>query len=105
MIGLMLTVLVAAVDPAASTKAPPPPAPLPQKSPVQTARDNLEQAQQIYTQSCGDRAYGAYDDLCEQLSIQIRQYHVSLDKLERAAAAAKPVPARPVAESPPHPKS
>jgi hypothetical protein len=84
MIVAVMSVLLAASDPAAAPASLPPDPPA--KSPVQVARDNLDQAQQIYTQSCGDRAYGAYDDLCEQLSIQLRQYRIELDKLERAAA-------------------
>ena len=39
-----------------------------------------------HQQSCADRAYGAYDDLCEQLSIQMRQIRNEVDKLERAEA-------------------
>jgi hypothetical protein len=84
MIAAILAMLMTAADPAPPpAAAPPPPPPQAEKTPLQTARDNLDQAQQIYTQSCGDRAYGAYDDLCGQLSAQLRQYRIDLDKLER----------------------
>ncbi len=87
MIAAILAMLVIVTDPAppAVIAAAQPPAPEVAKTPLQTAQDNLDQTQQIYTQSCGDRAYGAYDDLCEQLSTQIRQYRIELDKQQREA--------------------
>ena len=87
MIAAIMTMVMMASDPApVAVAATPPSEPTPAKTLVQTARDNLDQAQQIYTQSCGDRAYGAYDDLCEQLSAQMRQSRIDLDKMEREAA-------------------
>jgi hypothetical protein len=52
---------------------------------LQTAQDNWRRAQQLYEESCQNRAYGAYDDLCDQLSRQVRQFRVELDRQERAA--------------------
>jgi hypothetical protein len=87
MIAAVMATLLAAADPASgAAPAQIPPAPV-EKSPLQTARENLAQAEQIYAQSCGDRAYAAYDDLCEQLSIQVRNFHIDVDKLERTSAA------------------
>jgi hypothetical protein len=94
MIAAIMAMLTAAGDPAPPTPNAPPPAPEVARTPLQTARDNLDQAQQIYTQSCGDRAYGAYDDLCEQLSAQVRQYRIDVDKLVREAAEMRPAKPR-----------
>jgi hypothetical protein len=93
MIAAIMAMLMTAMDPAPPPAAAADPSPAPQvgKTPLQTARDNLDQAQQIYTQSCGDRAYGAYDDLCEQLSTQLRQYRIDLDKLAREGDKGNPV--------------
>jgi hypothetical protein len=63
------------------------PAAAPQKSALDQARENLENAEQIYAQSCSDRAYGSYDDLCDQISRQVHQYHVDVDRLQREASA------------------
>jgi hypothetical protein len=103
MIGAILAALVAAAAPTgdsvpdtalASTS------PLsPEAAALADARENLERVQTLYTQSCDNRAYGAYDDMCNQLSHQLHQYHVDLDKLERAAANKKP------STPPPAPKS
>lgn len=67
-----------------------------EKSAVNDAQNNFAQAQQVYAQSCSDRAYGAYVDLCDQLSKQVHQYRIELDKLEHAAAERlnKPTSAR-----------
>ena len=62
------------------------------------AQNDWEDAQQVYLQSCSDRAYGAYDDLCGQLAGQVKQYRIKLDRLQRAAprtsgaAASTPAP-------------
>ena len=55
-------------------------APTPEE--IRAARDTYERAQQVYRDSCQERAYGAYDDLCNQLGQQVRQYQLDLDRLE-----------------------
>ena len=50
---------------------------------------NLEQLQQMYDQSCAGREYGAYDDLCDELSHQVRAAQADADR----AARRKPVKA------------
>jgi hypothetical protein len=56
-------------------------------------QNDYDRAAQIYDQTCNDRSYGAYDDLCDQLQKQIRQYRIQLDRQAREAASkpAKPV--------------
>jgi len=57
--------------------------------PVTTARDNLERAEALFAQSCAARSYGSYDDICSELSGQVHQYHVTLDRLVRAQSSKK----------------
>jgi hypothetical protein len=75
--------------PVAATAAPPA---------ASNAQDNYDRAAQIYAQTCDDRAYGAYDDLCDQLQKQLHQYRIELDRQAREAAS-KPTKAA----SPPRP--
>jgi len=92
---VMATLLLAASqvsDPAPSVPTAPP---QPTSTPLSDARDNLDRAQAIYTQSCSDRSYGAYDDLCNQLAAQVKQYHIELDRLQRAADRESAPSARP----------
>lgn len=94
MIALALAVAVLALEPA--------PAPTPASTPVATPtnatataaapadpppkppQQRLADLKLVYDQTCRQRAYGAYDDLCESLGDQIH-------KVEREIAA-KPVP-------------
>ncbi len=69
-----------------------PPATTPQKAALDQALSNLENAEQLYDQSCSNRAYGAYDDLCYQISRQVHQYHVDVDRLKRESNAKSPKP-------------
>jgi hypothetical protein len=85
----MIATFVAALALAGGSPVDPPvavPAETGDSTPLKEAHGRLDRAQRIYQQSCADRAYGAYDDLCEQLSIQMRQIRNEVDKLERAEA-------------------
>ncbi len=55
---------------------------------------NLAALQQLYAQSCGSRGYAAYDDVCNQISRQIRQAEVELRRSTHAG------PTRPSAPPP-----
>jgi hypothetical protein len=78
-VAVMLATGQAGAPPAVS---PPEPA---AKSALAAAQDNVDQAQQLYLQSCSDRAYGSYDDICGQLAERVRQERVELDRLQRTA--------------------
>jgi hypothetical protein len=56
---------------------------------IKTARENFERAQQVYRESCEERAYGAYDDLCDQLKKEVRRSQLVLDDLEHRAPQPK----------------
>ena len=72
---LMLAVLtLAAAEPPAASAADDPP----------TDASGL---QQMYDQSCAAREYGAYDDLCDQLSQQLKAIRVQADREARRRAA------------------
>jgi hypothetical protein len=98
MIGTMLALLVAAAQasplPAAPPLSAPAEAPL---SPLEAARENAARVEQLYAQSCGVRAYAAYDDLCGPLGDEVHRNRVALDRLEREAAR-HPKPASNVAK-------
>jgi hypothetical protein len=78
---LFLIAVLLAADPAAAAAAP---APAP-TSALDEAQANYERAEDLYNQSCADRSYGAYDDLCDQLKTQMHNYRVELDRAEHAA--------------------
>ena len=62
---------------------------------------SLAELQQMYDQSCAAREYGAYDDLCDQLSHQLRDARVEADReARRKAADARRHPREPVAPPP-----
>jgi hypothetical protein len=79
---VMATLLLTAGQGSEAGQSAPPP---PTSTPLSEAKDNLDRAEALYTQSCGDRSYGAYDDLCSQLGAQVKQYRVELDRQQRAA--------------------
>jgi len=89
MIALALAIAALALEPASTpTAAPPPPnattaAAAPADPPPKPAKERLADLKVVYDQTCRQRAYGAYDDLCETLGDQIH-------KVEREIAA-KPV--------------
>jgi hypothetical protein len=83
----------AAAAPTAQTAAPiaaPVAAPVAAQAAAQAAsnaKDDYDRVAQIYAQTCDDRAYGSYDDLCDQLQKQLRQYRIELDRHAREAAS------------------
>jgi hypothetical protein len=87
-LGVLAGLLLAASEPQG--------APAPTDDEVKAARETYERAQQIYHDSCQERAYGAYDDLCEQLGRQVRKYQLDLDRLEHR----RPSPKAPSAPGP-----
>jgi 3-oxoacyl-ACP reductase-like protein len=79
----------AAAAPTAQTAAPiaaPVAAPVAAQA-ASNAKDDYDRVAQIYAQTCDDRAYGSYDDLCDQLQKQLRQYRIELDRQAREAAS------------------
>jgi hypothetical protein len=84
-----------AVTPPGEPVSPPPP------SPLQKAQRDWEDAQTVYLQSCSDRAYGAYDDLCSQLAGEVKQFRIKVDRLERAGPAKAAAASSPSATSSP----
>jgi hypothetical protein len=63
---------------------------------AQAAQDdpqtNLQELHQVWQDSCAQRAYGYYDDMCEQLGIQIHAAEVAADRAAHAARRKKPKP-------------
>ena len=76
----MIAVLLAAAAVAAA------PAPAPASKDDPAAR--LQQLQIIWNESCGVAAYGSYNDLCNSLKAQIRDY----TKQQGKKATQKPPP-------------
>lgn len=58
----------------------------------------LRQLELVYQQSCAERAYGSYGDMCEQMRREIRAYQRVLK-----AEARKGTPAQAVAAAPAEP--
>ena len=102
MIALALAVAALALEPAPAATAAPSAAPAPANAtaeadpPPKPAKERLAELKLVYDQTCRQRAYGAYDDLCETLGDQIH-------KVEREIAA-KPA-AHTVAHAPVTPPS
>ena len=55
-------------------------------APSDDTASSLAELQQMYDQSCAAREYGAYDDLCDQLSHQLRDARVEADRAARRKA-------------------
>ena len=47
---------------------------------------DLAGLQQVYDQSCAAREYGAYDDMCDQLRLQIKAERARAERAAREAA-------------------
>lgn len=90
MLALVIAALVTAQAPTTS------PATAPADPPEKTSAEKLVDARNMYVQSCAARAYGAYDDLCDNLKHQIGEYERTVAKEERAAKN-KPATVQPVA--------
>jgi hypothetical protein len=54
------------------------------------AQATLDQLRQVYQDSCAQRAYGSYDDVCEQLGIQLHAAEVAADRAAQQAKRGKP---------------
>ena len=63
-------------------------APAPEPPEASTA-DKLDQVRLLYQKTCGERAYGSYDDLCNEMKAQISAYERDLRKEARDAEKAK----------------
>lgn len=64
-----------------------------------TGAERVAELRHMYQQSCEVRAYGSFDDLCDQLKRQMRE----AEKAQRAAARKRPTVAgtpQPVAAAP-----
>ena len=96
MLVLLLALQIAAA-PGTQPMAAPLPAPMaaaPAKPPAddppeKPLAERIADLKVLWTQTCGNRAYGAYDDLCQNLGDQIRQ-------AEREARKTRPKAAAPV---------
>ena len=53
----------------------------------------LADLKRAWEQSCADRAYGTFDDVCTQMSDQIRAYERDLRRAERRRPAPAAAPA------------
>jgi hypothetical protein len=73
-----------AVAPAKST------APVADDPPPKSLEERLADLKVLWTQTCGNRAYGAYDDLCQNLGDEI---HRAEREARKARLKAKPGPA------------
>lgn len=51
---------------------------------------SLQELQQVYQDSCAQRAYGSYDDVCEQLRFRVHAAEVAVDRAAQAARRKKP---------------
>jgi hypothetical protein len=81
MIPLALILALASTEPTPAAPAPEPP-------PASTS-DKLDEVRLLYQKTCGDRAYGSYDDLCNEMKAQISAYERDLRKEARDAEKAK----------------
>ena len=99
MIALLFAAAVAAQSPPASPLPPPPAATAPTSQPAdpppKSAPERLADLRIMYDQTCGNRAYGAYDDLCETLGDQMRKAQREIDAPHRAKPAPAPRPPSP----------
>jgi hypothetical protein len=87
MLMLVLLALSAAQPPATAAPAASPPAAAPPGPEGDDTASSIAGLQQMYDQSCAAREYGAYDDLCDQLSQQLKAARVEADREARRKAA------------------
>jgi hypothetical protein len=50
----------------------------------------VQELQQVYQDSCAQRAYGAFDDVCDQINQQLHQAQVAADRAAREARRKPP---------------
>jgi hypothetical protein len=55
-----------------------------------SATESLQGLEKIYAESCTERAYGSYDDMCDSIATQIRRMRAEA----RRRPKPKPAPAR-----------
>lgn len=83
--------------------APPAPAPMPAAKPAvdspqldepspSVSEAQVVQLQAMYEQTCGQKAYAAYDDLCETLKKQIDTAQRAADRASRKKPPVLPAP-------------
>ena len=107
MLALVLALQIAAQPTPAAAPAPPATVqgqsasqgkagpPVADDPPPKSLEERLADLQVLWTQTCGNRAYGAYDDLCQNLGDEIH-------RAEREARKARLAPKRaPVPSAPP----
>jgi|688.fasta_scaffold1025965_2 hypothetical protein len=82
---MLSLILAAAVAVASPTPVSAPPA--------DDAQARMGELKQMYDQSCRQRAYGSYDDLCDNLRKQIHEAEADLRKQKPAVSAADKPPA------------
>ena len=51
---------------------------------------SLQELRQVFQDSCAQRAYGAYDDVCDQLGQQVHAAEVAADRAARRKKKANP---------------
>ena len=113
MLALVLAFQIAAQ--ATPTVAPAPAKPAPAASPAapsatdepppKTLEERLADLHVLWTQTCGNRAYGAYDDLCQNLGDEIRRAERDARKaklMPRPAGVGTPVTGGTPPLAPPH---
>lgn len=81
----MLSLILAAAVVAAS------PAPV-SVPPADDAQARMDELKLVYDQSCRQRAYGSYDDVCDNLRKQIREAEVDLRKAKPVIPPADKTP-------------
>ena len=87
MIALLLAL---SLNPAAGPAATPPPAaPAPAavdqpEATPQATQEQVAQLQALFDQSCAQRAYATYDDLCDALKTQVQIAQRAADRARRA---------------------
>ena len=62
--------------------------------------NQLQGLEQVYAQSCANRAYGQYDDMCDQMQNQIR--HLRAEAAKRPKKKAEAQASAPAAHLPSH---
>ncbi len=73
--------------------------------PPKTLEERLADLHVLWTQTCGNRAYGAYDDLCQNLGDEIRRAERDARKaklMPRPAGVGTPVTGGTPPLAPPH---
>ena len=97
----LLAAPTAAPPPATITAAASPVPAAPADPPPKPVAERLAELHIMYDQTCVNRAYGAYDDLCESLGDQIRRAEREMQTPHSIKASAKAAVSKP--PETPHP--